>query len=53
MEASLMGIHLEGCLTFAWIERKTPALQSNQSFLGSLHRSRKEDSGGKDLMARL
>ena len=40
-----MGIRRkEGRLTFARIERKTPALQSKQSSLCGLHRSR--DRGG-------
>ena len=44
-----MGIQLEGGLTFARIERKTPvlrpALQSKQSSLCGLHRS--GDRGGE------
>ena len=44
-----MGIHREGGLTFARIERKTlalrQALQANQSFLCGLHRS--GDRGGR------
>ena len=45
-----MGIHREGGLTFAQIERKTPvlrpALQSKQSSLCDLHRSRDRGGGG-------
>ena len=46
-----MGIHQEeGGLTFARIQRKTPvltpALQSKQSFLCGLHRSKNREEGG-------
>ena len=46
-----MGIHWEeGGLTFARIERKTPvlrpAIQSKQSSLCGLHRSRDQEGGG-------
>ena len=42
-----MEIHLEeGGLTFARIERKTPALQSKQSSLCGLHRSGDRGGGG-------
>ena len=45
MEVSLMGIHREGCLTFARIERNTlvlrSAIQSNQSSLYGLQRGSK------------
>ena len=49
MKVTLVGVHREeGGVTFARIERKTPvfrpALQSNQSSLCGLHRSR--DRGG-------
>ena len=48
-----MGIHREeGGLTFARIERKTPvlrpALQSKQSSLCGLHRSRNREGGGSN-----
>ena len=47
-----MGIQQEKGLTFAWIERKTsvlkPALQLNQSSLGSLYGSRDQIGGGVD-----
>ena len=45
-----MGIHCEGGLTCARIERKTPVLrpelQSNQSSLCDLHHSRNRGGGG-------
>ena len=42
-----MRIHSEeGGLTFAWIEKKTPALQSKQSSLCGFHRSRGQGGGG-------
>ena len=51
LEVGLMGLHREeGGLTFARIERKTPvhrsALLSNQSSLGSFHRSTYRVEGG-------
>ena len=49
-----MGIDLEGHLTFARVERKTPvfrpALQSKQSSLCNLHCS--SDRGKEDQMAK-
>ena len=53
LQVSLMGIHCEeGGLTFARIERKTPvlrpALQSKQSSLCGLHRSRDQGGGGSN-----
>ena len=50
LEVSLVGIHQEGGLTFAQIERKTPvlrpAIQSKQSSLCGLHRSGDRGGGG-------
>ena len=47
-----MGIHREGGLTFARIERKTPVLrpvlQSKQSSLCGLHRSGDQGKGGSN-----
>ena len=46
LEVILVGIHRKGGLTFARIERKTPAHQSNHSLLCSLHSSRDQGGGG-------